>query len=118
MWKLFANAGLLCFRHGLEVTSIAVQTIYALMSVLHIWSQTQHIMTINYIHRAGGVVPKLSKLTLIYLIALNLADWMSLSLAHKWVECVKDSTIHAPEISVFFGYFDTKNNYFATLSRI
>ena len=108
VWKLAANIGLLCLNHRLEVSSIAIHILFAFTVVLHIWSQTQHIMTVNYIHRAGGVVPKMSKLTLIYLIALNLADWMAMSLAHKWVESVQDFTIYVPEISVFFGHFDTK----------
>ena len=108
VWRLAASIGLLCFHHRLDVSSIAIHIFFAFMVVLHIWSQTQHIMTVNYIHRAGGLVPKMSKLTLIYLIALNLADWMNMSLVHKWVESVKDFTIYVPETSVFLGHFDTK----------
>ena len=62
-------------------------------------------MTLNYFHRAGGSLPWISKLTLIYLIALNFAEWMNLSLTHKWMDFGNDPTLLSPEISLFFGYF-------------
>ena len=107
IWRLVANIGLLNFPVEQDLYKTALFTLFTVVVAAYYWIQTQHIMTVNYIHRAGGSIPTMSKLTMIYLSALNFADWMNLSLTHKWVEFGYDPTLLSPEISIFFGYFES-----------
>ena len=107
IWRLAADIGLLKTPTELDLHTIALCTFFTVAVVFQYWLQTQHIMTVNYIHHAGGSIPLMSKLTLIYLIALNFTEWMNLSLTHKWMEYGNDPTLLSPEIPIFFGYFDS-----------
>ena len=110
--RFVAEIGVLCTgNHQLETSTLIMYTIYTVSVVAHSWIQTHHIMTVNYIHRSGGKIPKFSKFTLIYLIAINFNEWISGSFAHKWVESVKDPILIreiSPELVIFFGHFNTK----------
>ena len=104
VWRLAANIILLGFPQELGVCV----NVFYIFSTIAMWIQAQHIMTINYIHRSGQRISRTTKLILIYLIAINLAEWMYLSLSHKWVEQSHDSVALSPEISIFFGHANTK----------
>ena len=108
VWRLAANIGLLGFPQELGICTNLFYIFSTVTAMTEVWIQTQHIMTVNYIHRSGRKIPKMSKLILIYLMSLNLADWMYLSLSHKWAEHSHDSVALSPEISIFFGHYNTK----------
>ena len=78
--RVAADIGLLKSPEELDLYTIVLFILFTVGVAAHYWIQTQHIMTVNYIHRAGGSIPTMSKLTLIYLIALNFADWMNWAL--------------------------------------
>ena len=105
IFRLVADIGLLNSSDEQDLYQTALFILYTVAVAVYYWIQTQHIMTLNYIHRTGGSIPTMSKSTLIYLIALNFADWMNLSLTHKWMEFGNDPTLLSPEISLCFGYF-------------
>ena len=108
VWRLAANIGLLGFPQELGICTNLFYIFSTVTTMTEVWLQTQHIMTVNYIHRCGSKIPRMSKLSLIYLISLNLVEWMYLSLSHKWVEQSHDSVALSPEISIFFGHYNTK----------
>ena len=101
IWKLAADIGLISSRQESDVSAIVLYTIFNFVAIIHVWIQTQHIMTINYLHRARRNIPQMSRLTLIYLIMINFVEWMCLSITHSWIESVDDFTIFVPETSIF-----------------
>ena len=108
IWKLATNIMLLNISTDLPASTIVFYFFYTAMFLIFCWSQTQHMITLHYFHRAGRVIPQMSKLILIYLTAINFAEWMALAFAHEWIKHKKDSTIFFPEIALFFGQFDAK----------
>ena len=108
LWKLATNIMLLNISTELSTSTIAFYFFYTGMFIIFCWSQTQHMITLNYLHRAGKDIPEISKLILIYLTSINFAEWMVLAFAHEWIKHKKGSTIFFPEIALFFGQFDAK----------
>ena len=108
IWKLAANIMLLNIPNEFGASSIVFYFFFTAMFILFCWSQTQHLVTLNYLHRAGKVIPQMSKLILIYLISINFAEWMILAFAHEWIAHKKGSTIFFPEMALCFGDFDAK----------
>ena len=108
VWRLAANIILLGYPQELGVCINLFYIFSTVTTTTAIWIQTQHLITINYIHRSGRRIPRIIKLILIYLIAINLSEWMYLSLSHKWVEHSQNSVALSPEISIFFGHYNTK----------
>ena len=76
-------------------------------SIVHIWVQTQFIMTAHYVHRSVRRLPKTTEFTLIYVAAINLAEWLGLAVVHKWIENDPALAVFNPELVKSFGNLNT-----------
>ena len=82
--------------------------IFILFSFTPIWTQTHLIMSANYVYRSVYKLPKVVEFTLIYVLVINIAEWLYISIAHKWVENEFDLHVYAPEFVTTYGNFNTK----------
>ena len=92
---------------SIDVT-LLFYAIFTLFSFVRIWGQTHLIMSANYVHRSAYKLPKVVEFTLIYVLVINIAEWLYISIAHKWVENENDLHVYAPEFVTSYGNFNTK----------
>ena len=79
--------GLLVVRRDINTYVTILEIIFWAGSIVHIWAQTQFIITSQYVQRSLQKIPKFSRYTLIYLMSINAALWWCDSIAHdQWVE--------------------------------
>ena len=76
-------------------------------TLVHIWAQTQFIMTSHYVHRSVKRLPKTAEITLIYVAAINLVEWLCLAVSHKWIESDPTLDVFNPELVASFGNYNT-----------
>ena len=77
------------------------------LKLSRIWLQTQFILTAHYVHRSTHRLPKIAEFTLVYLIGLNLAEWLSVSFMLKWSE-ENLLASYVPVLLSAFGSVNTK----------
>ena len=84
--RIIALIGLFVVRNKIDIPGTIFQILFWSLSIVHIWGQTQFIMTTQYINRSEQKIPKFARLILIYLIPINAALWLCHSVANTWVE--------------------------------
>ena len=105
--RIIASVGVFIVQSESNTTNVLL-VVFTLISVVDIWLQTQFIITSHYMHRSVQKLPKVAQFTLIYLIAVNLAEWLYISVAHTWIENDPSLDNYAHEFVTTFGIFNTK----------
>ena len=70
-------------------------------TIVHIWAQTQFIMTAHYVHRSVRRLPKTAEFTLIYVAVINLAEWLCLAIVHEWIKNDPNLDLFTPLVASF-----------------
>ena len=115
---LITSAGFFVYKVLRSITSLnifiddrepeyIVYLIISIGSIVQIWAQTQFIMTAHYVQRSVQRLPKSAQFTLIYVAAINLADWLYLTVVHKWIENDPALNVFNPEFVSSFGNLNT-----------
>ena len=83
---IIALIGLLVFRSNIDTLWTIFRIFYWICSIVQVWGQTKLLMTAKYIIRSGQSIPRFLRLTLIYVMSINIGLWLCQSIDHKWVE--------------------------------
>ena len=105
--RTIGAAGVFLIERTSEFTLI-FYTIFTLVTIGAVWVQTQLIVTANYVYRSVQKLPKFVEFTLIYIVAINMSNWLFISVAHKWAESDPSLKAYVPEFVTSFGSFITK----------
>ncbi|XP_072050845.1 uncharacterized protein [Amphiura filiformis] len=89
-------------------TNDILYIIYTPLSLMRMCMQTQLILAAHYVHRSAHKLPKLVEFTLIYVIALNLVEWLAVSFMHKWMEDNDTLDVYSPVFVAACGEVNTK----------
>ena len=105
--RIIALIGLIAVHRNTDTVGTIFQILFWAFSIVHIWGQTQLIMTVQYINRSEQRIPRIARFTLIYLMSYNASLWLCDSIQHKWVENGKNIG-HLIEMVTLFGESQTR----------
>ena len=95
-----------------EYVTYILQLIFSIFIVILVSIQTQFVMACHTWHRSGRKLPRIARYTLIYVAAMNIAEWLLISSFHEWIEFDHEASDNpSPEIMVMvtsFGRFNAE----------
>ena len=86
-----------------------VRIIWAITAIIQVWVQTQLLLASRSLRRQGRSISKLTKICLIYTIALNVAMWLLLAISR---DSVIDNDVLNPALKACFGEVTTRTLVF------